>query len=154
MNRPLRILFVCHGNICRSPMAEFIMKNMVAEKGLSDRFEIASCATSSEELGNPVYPPAKKVLSDHGIQCTDRRARRMTAEDYARFDLIFAMDRNNLRNMKDRIGNDPDKKVKLLTSCVGKDSDVSDPWYSGDFEGVFSDISEACYALLKSVNLS
>ncbi len=151
MSKPLRVLFVCHGNICRSPMAEFILKDMVLKNGSSENFEITSCATSSEELGNPIYPPAAEVLNKHGISYSDRRARRMVSEDYDSNDFILAMDRNNLRNMKDRIGNDPDNKVKLLMSYCGKDFDVPDPWYTGDFEGVYTSITKACEAFLKSL---
>lgn len=124
------------------------MKSIVESKGLSEKFEITSCATSSEELGNPIYPPAGRTLDEHNIPYTDRCARRMTAEDYANNDYIIAMDKNNLRNMKDRIGNDPRGKVKLMMSYLNKDCDVPDPWYTGDFEGVYRSINVACMEFL------
>ena len=146
----MRILFVCHGNICRSPMAEFIMKDMVAKRGLRD-FYIESCATSTEELGCDMYPPAKRCLTSHGIPFEHRSARQMTRGDYDRFDMIIAMDSWNIRNMKHFIGDDPGRKVSLMMSHCGKDDDVTDPWYSGDFETTYNDITEACTALLDSL---
>ncbi len=139
-----RILFVCHGNICRSPMAEFIMKDIV--KGRND-FLICSCATSTEEIGHDIYPPAKRVLRDHGIAFEPRMARQMTSDDYVKYDHIIAMDRNNIRNMSRFVKDDPEKKVSLLMDEVGRHVDVADPWYTGDFERTFDDISEACNAL-------
>jgi len=139
-----RILFVCHGNICRSPMAEFIMKDIV--KGRDD-FLIDSCATSTEEIGHDIYPPAKRVLRDHGIAFEPRMARQMTPDDYGKYDHIIAMDRNNIRNMSRFVKDDPEKKVSLLMDEVGRHIDVADPWYTGDFERTFDDISEACNAL-------
>lgn len=139
-----RILFVCHGNICRSPMAEFIMKDIV--KGRDD-FLICSCATSTEEIGHDIYPPAKRVLRDHGITFEPRMARQMTSDDYGKYDHIIAMDRNNIRNMSRFVKDDPEKKVSLLMDEVGRHIDVADPWYTGDFERTFDDISEACNAL-------
>jgi len=147
----MRILFVCHGNICRSPMAEFIMKDLVSRKGVSDDFYIESCATSTEELGNDIYPPAKRCLQAHGVPFERRRARQMTAADYQRFDMIIAMDSNNLYNMRRFVNGDPEKKVSLMMSHCGKDRDVADPWYTGDFERTFDDITEACEALLESI---
>ena len=146
----MRILFVCHGNICRSPMAEFIMKDLVAKRGLKD-FYIESCATSTEELGNDIYPPAKRCLSAHGIPYEHRSARQMTSDDYGRFDMIIAMDSWNIRNMRHFVGNDPEKKVSLMMSHCGNDTDVADPWYSGDFERTYDDLTEACTALLDSL---
>ena len=146
----MRILFVCHGNICRSPMAEFIMKDMAAKRGLRDLY-IESCATSTEELGCDVYPPAKRCLSAHGIPFEHRSARQMTSGDYDRFDMIIAMDSWNIRNMRHFVGNDPEKKVSLMMSHCGKDKDVADPWYTGDFERTFDDITEACHGLLDSL---
>ena len=146
----MRILFVCHGNICRSPMAEFIMKDMVAKRGLKD-FHIESCATSTEEIGCDIYPPAKRCLTSHGIPFEHRSARQMTRGDYDRFDMIIAMDSWNIRNMRHFVGNDPEGKVSLMMSHCGKDDDVTDPWYSGDFETTYNDITEACTALLDSL---
>ncbi len=146
----MRILFVCHGNICRSPMAEFIMKDLVKKRGLSD-YQIESCATSTEELGNDIYPPAKRCLSSHNIPYEHRSARQMTSGDYDRFDMIIAMDSWNIRNMRHFVRNDPEGKVSLMMSHCGKDDDVADPWYSGDFERTYRDITEACSALLDSL---
>ena len=146
----MRILFVCHGNICRSPMAEFIMKDMVSKRGLKD-FRIESCATSTEEIGNDIYPPARRCLSAHGIGYEHRSARQMTSDDYDRFDLIIAMDSWNMRNMRRFVGDDPEKKVSLMMSHCGRSGDVADPWYTGDFERTFDDISEACKGLLDSM---
>ena len=138
-----RILFVCHGNICRSPMAEFIMKRMVRQAGREADFEIASAATSSEELGNPVYPMARQELAMHGIGCAGHAARQLTDADYNRFDLLVAMDRENLRNMRSLFGGDPeDKIIRLLP-----DRDIADPWYTRDFRTAWRDINAGCAAL-------
>ena len=145
----VKILFVCHGNICRSPMAEFVMKNMVKEKGLADRFEIASAATSTEALGESVYPPARRKLDEHGISCSGKTSRRMTKDDYSYYDFIIAMDRNNLRNMVRFVGNDPLNKVSLLMDYSDTPKDVADPWYTGDFEQTWKDINAGCEGLLK-----
>ena len=147
----MRILFVCHGNICRSPMAEFIMKDLVSERGLSDDFYIESCATSTEELGNDIYPPAKRCLQAHGIPFERRSARQMTSADYQRFDMIIAMDSWNIRNMRGFVNGDSEKKVSLMMEHCGRAGDVADPWYTGDFERTFRDISEACEGLLDSL---
>ncbi len=144
----IRVLFVCHGNICRSPMAEFVMKDLVRRAGLQGEFEIASAATSTEELGNPVYPPARRKLAEHGLSCAGKTARQMTARDYAAYDLLVAMDRNNLRIMRRFCGEDPMGKFSLLMSHAGKSADVADPWYTGDFERTWQDVNEGCRALL------
>lgn len=135
-NRPIRILFVCHGNICRSPMAEFIFKDMVRQVGLADQFEIASAATSREEIwhgkGNPVYPPAKAELAAHGLSCDGKRARQLTVADYDYYDLLLAMDGSNVRNLHRMLGGDPQHKIKKLLNYA-HGGDVADPWYSRDF---------------------
>lgn len=145
----MRILFVCHGNICRSPMAEFVMKDLVCKKGAEDRFEIASAATSCEEIGNPVYPPARRKLSEHGIACSGHAARQMTKQDYAYYDVIVGMDHANIRNILRITGGDPDQKVRLLldfTDRVGQE--VADPWYTGNFDETWNDVKTGCEALL------
>ena len=151
MNK-VRILFVCHGNICRSPMAEFIMKDLVRKAGLEDRFQIDSAATSTEEIlngvGNPIYPPARRELAKHGISCGAKRAVLLQKADYDRYDLIIGMDHNNLRNMQRILGDDPDKKIKLLLDYTDRPGDIADPWYSGDFTQTWDDILCGCRGLL------
>ncbi len=143
-----KILFVCHGNICRSPMAEFMMKQLVRDRGLEDEFEIDSVATSTEETGNDMYPPARRCLRAHGVPFEHRGARQITKADFDRFDRIFVMDRNNLRWLRMLGFNEKDEKVRLLMSLVGEERDVADPWYTGDFERTYSDISTALPRLL------
>ena len=144
----MRILFVCHGNICRSPMAEFILKAMVREKGL-DGFYVESAAVSTEEIGNPIYPPAKRCLTGHGIPFDNgKRARQVTRADYARFDRIICMDAWNLRWIQRIIPDDPEGKILLMMSYTGVTRDVADPWYTGDFETTYRDIVEGCEAML------
>ena len=121
-----KVLFVCHGNICRSPMAEFVMKDLVEKAGLSAQFEIASAATSTEEIGNPVYPPARRKLAEHGISCAGKTARQMTRRDYETYDYLIAMDHNNLRNMERFAGSDPEHKVSLLMDHTRRPGDVAD----------------------------
>lgn len=144
-----KLLFVCHGNICRSPMAEFVMKKLVKDAGREADFEIASAATSTEELGNPVYPPAKRKLAEHGISCKGKIARQMTREDYDYYDMIIVMDHNNVRNLQRRLGEDFAHKIVLLMDFTSRPGDVADPWYTGDFEATWRDILEGCEALLK-----
>ena len=144
----IKILFVCHGNICRSPMAEFIMKELVREEKLEWKFEIASAATSAEELGNPVYPPAKRELAAHGISCKGKTARQMSKRDYAEWDYLVCMDNWNMRNMQRICGGDPDGKMAMLMSFAGRNEEVADPWYTGDFAGVYRQITEGCRAML------
>ena len=151
MKPVVKILFVCHGNICRSPMAEVIMKHYVKEAGLEDQFEIASAATSREEIGNPIYPPAKRILAAHGMGDKNKRARQMTMADYEYYDYLIPMEQYNIRNMHRITGGDPEGKIRLLMQFAGRNEDIEDPWYSGDFEGVFDQISEGCAALLKAV---
>ena len=147
----IKILFICLGNICRSPMAEFVMKDLVEKAGLSGQFEIASAATSTEEIGNPVYPPARRKLAEHGICCAGKTARQMTRRDYETYDYLVAMDRNNLRNMVRFVGSDPEHKVSLLMDYTSRPGDVADPWYTGDFEATWQDVLEGCTALLDAI---
>ena len=147
----IKILFVCHGNICRSPMAEFVMKDMVEKAGLSDDFYIESAATSTEEIGNPVYPPARRKLAEHGISCAGKHARQMTRADYDKFDYIIAMDRNNLRNLRRIFREDTAGKVSLLLTHAGRSGDVADPWYTGDFDATWDDVNAGCRGLLKEL---
>ncbi|MBR4792290.1 MAG: low molecular weight phosphotyrosine protein phosphatase [Bacteroidaceae bacterium] len=149
-NKKYRIIFCCHGNICRSPMAEFIFKDKIRSRGLNDLIYVESAAVSTEEIGNSIYPPAKRCLNAHGIPFDrDKTARQITRADYDRFDLIICMDRMNLRWLKYIIPNDPDNKVRLMMSYAGQDRDVADPWYTGDFETTYRDIDLATDALLK-----
>ena len=145
----MRILFVCHGNICRSPMAEFIMKALTRTQGLERQYSIDSAAVSSEETGNPIYPPAKRCLAQHGVPFDNgKRARQITLADYDRFDRIICMDASNLRLIRRIIPSDPENKIHLLMSYTGRGRDVADPWYTGDFEEAFQDILEGCEAML------
>ena len=146
----IRILFVCHGNICRSPMAEFVMKKLARDAGLWDRFEIASAATSREEIGNPVYPPARAELARHGISCKGHAARQMTRADYDYYDYLVAMEPYNIRNML-RICDDPDGKMRLLMSFAGSDEPIDDPWYTGRFAEVYDQIEQGCRGMLEEL---
>ena len=139
----IRILFVCHGNICRSPMGEYILKDMVKKLGKEHLFEIDSAAVSREEIGNGVYPPARRALLKHGVFCGDHRARQVTMEDYRKFDRIYYMDASNARWLSRMLPNDPEKIRPLLSH------DVADPWYTGDFELTYRDIEEGCKLLLE-----
>lgn len=149
----IKVLFVCHGNICRSPMAEFIFKDMVSKQGLSDRFYIASAATSTEEIwngiGNPVYPPAREELAKHGIDCKGKRAVQLTKADYDKYDYILGMDYWNLKNMLRILKSDPEDKVKLLLDYSDDPRDIADPWYTGGFDVTYSDVVEGCEAFLE-----
>ena len=148
----IRVLFVCLGNICRSPMAEFIMKSIISERGLSDRFYIASAATSTEEIwngvGNPVYPPAKRELAKHGISCEGKRAVQITKADYGKYDYILGMEERNIRNILRSVGKDPEHKVKLLLDYSDHPRDIADPWYTGNFESTYRDVVEGCEGFL------
>ena len=144
-----KVLFVCHGNICRSPMAEFIFKALVKARGLEGRYHIESAAVSTEEIGNPIYPPAKRCLSQHGVAFDpEKRARQVTPADYERFDLLICMDASNLRWIRRIIPEDPEGKIRLMMSFAGSGRDVADPWYTGDFEQTFQDVLEGCEAML------
>lgn len=144
-----KVLFVCHGNICRSPMGEFILKALVRARGLEDEFYIESAAVSTEEIGNRIYPPAQRCLRQHGVPFDpDKTARQVTLADYARFDRIICMDSSNLRWLSRIIPDDPERKIHLMMSYTGSGRDVADPWYTGDFERTFQDILRACEAML------
>lgn len=147
----IKILFVCLGNICRSPMAEFVMKDMVAKLGLGGEFEIASAATSSEELGNPVYPPARRKMAQHGISCAGKTARQMTRADYDCYDMLIGMDSANLRRMRSICGGDPMQKISLLLDYTDHPRDAADPWYTGDFDATWRDVNDGCRGLLKKL---
>ena len=144
-----KILFVCHGNICRSPMAEFVMKDLVEKAGLSEMFLIESAATSSEEIGNGVHIGTRRLLTKHGISCAGKTARRIVQEDYSRFDLLIGMDEANVFSMTRFFDGDPEDKVRLLLSYTGNDAPIADPWYTGDFEATWRDVQRGCTALLE-----
>ena len=146
-----RVLFVCHGNICRSPMAEFVMKDLVCKAGVQNHFLIESAATSTEEIGNSVYPPARRKLAEHGISCQGKTARQMTRLDYGRYDLLIGMDSWNIRNMRAISGGDPEGKIRMLMDYTNRPGDVADPWYTGDFEATWRDVLEGCEALLSQL---
>ncbi len=148
----IKILFVCHGNICRSPMAAYVMKDLVEKAGLQDEFVIDSAATSREELGNPVYPPAKRKLAEHGISCEGHAARQMQSSDYERYDLLIGMDQANIRNMQRICKGDPDEKMHLLMDYTERSGrEVADPWYTRDFEATWRDIEDGCNGLLQKI---
>lgn len=146
-----KILFVCHGNICRSPMAEFVMKDLVRKAGRQAEFEIASAATSSEEIGNSVYPPARRKLAQHGIDCSGKTARQLAKADYTRWDLLIGMDHANLRNMRRLFSEDREQKLHLLMDYTARPGEVADPWYTGDFETTWLDVLEGCQGLLATL---
>lgn len=147
-----RVLFICHGNICRSPMAEFVFKKMVRDCGRDADFEIASAAVSSEEEGNSVYPPVKRLLNAAGIDCSGKTARKMTVADYKYYDLLVAMDRTNIRNMHRICGGDPDNKMRLLMDYTGRGGEVADPWYTGNFDVTWRDVNDGCAGLLEAID--
>ena len=147
----VKILFICHGNICRSPMAEFVMKDLVKKAGLAAQFRIESAATSREELGNPVYPPARRKLAEHGIACEGHAARQLTRRDYDEYDLLVGMDQANLRDMHRICGGDPEGKLSLLMEHTDRLGNVADPWYTGDFEATWQDVLAGCQGLLREL---
>ena len=145
----LKILFVCHGNICRSPIAEFVFRDMVSKRGLEHELGAASAATSMEEIGNPVYPPARRKLAEHGISAAGHHARRMERRDYEEYDYLIGMEQFNIRNMLRILGGDPQNKVRRLLDFTKHPRDIDDPWYTGDFETAYREITEGCEALLQ-----
>jgi protein-tyrosine phosphatase len=147
----IKVLFVCHGNICRSPMAEFVFKDLVKKKGIDDRFMIASAATSTEEIGNPVHPGTRKILSTYGISTEGKRAIQIKKADYQEYDYIIAMDQRNIINMGRIIGQDPMNKVRRLLDFTSMSGDIADPWYTGDFDQTYQDVYRGCEALLKEI---
>ncbi len=146
-----KILFICHGNICRSPMAEFVMKDLVKKAGLAAQFHIGSAATSREEIGNPVCPPAQRKLAEHGIKCSGHAAQQLTKQDYDKYDLLIGMDSANLRDMHRICGGDSAGKMSLLMDHTARPGNVADPWYTDDFEATWRDVLEGCQGLLKEL---
>ena len=153
MKKKIKVLFLCHGNICRSPMAEFLFKDIITKKGLEDYCEVASAATSREELGNPVHPGTRRKLAELGISTAGKFARQMTKADYEKYDYLIGMDSMNIRNMMRILGGDPQQKVRRMLDFGDNPRDIADPWYTGDFEQTYEDILEGCEALLKHLNL-
>lgn len=149
--RVIRVLFVCHGNICRSPLAEFVMRELVRRAGLSEEIEVDSKACRTDELGSDTHPGTQRVLREHGIPFTRRAAQLIRAEDYERYDLIIAMDAENMRNLDRLTGGDPASKCHLLMSYSGEERDVADPWYTGDFHTTYDDVYRGCQDLLASL---
>ena len=151
----IKIMFVCHGNICRSPMAEFILKHIIAQNETKNQYYISSSATSTEEIwngiGNTVYPPAREELAKHGIGCDGKRAVQLQKSDYDKYDLFVGMDSTNIRNMYRILGNDPDNKIHKLMDYTGRGGDVADPWYSDRFDITYRDVYEGCLALLDAL---
>ncbi|MBQ9156946.1 MAG: low molecular weight phosphotyrosine protein phosphatase [Eubacterium sp.] len=145
----INVLFICHGNICRSPMGEFILKDMVKKRGAADDFIIASCATSTEEIGRDLHPGAKRKLKEMGIPFSRRQARQITRRDYEDYDYLLCMDRANIRNTLRRIKDDPEDKLHMLLEYAGKNRDIADPWYTGDFDPTYEDLVEGCQAFLE-----
>ncbi|MCL2719034.1 MAG: low molecular weight phosphotyrosine protein phosphatase [Lachnospiraceae bacterium] len=146
-----KILFICHGNICRSPMAEFVMKEMVKKAGINDEFYIASAATSTEELGNPVYPGTRKRLAQEGISVAGKHAVQIKRSDYEKYDYLIAMDNRNIVNMMRVFGSDSERKICRLLDYTANPRDIADPWYTGDFDTTYDDVCAGCEALLKEI---
>ena len=147
----IKVLFICHGNICRSTMAEFVFKDMASKAGKDDDFYIESAATSREEIGSDTHPGTKKKLSENGIPFTRRKARQLTKRDYEAFDYIIGMDDANVRNIMNICGGDPEGKVFKLLDFAGKDRSIADPWYTGNFDETYDDVTEGCEALMRSL---
>ena len=149
----LKIMFVCHGNICRSPMAEFVFKKMVADRGLSAEYIIASSATSTEEIGNDIHPGTKRTLQKYGVPFSRREAVQITRADYDKYDFFIGMDTANIRNLGRIFGADPQNKIKKLLDFTPRGGDVADPWYTGNFEETWRDVKEGCAALLEELSI-
>ena len=147
----IKILFLCHGNICRSPMAEFIMKDLVKKAGLEQGFQIESASTSAEEIGNPVYPPVRRKLAEHGIDCSGKTARQLRNSDYEKYDLLIGMEHANLQNMYRICSGDFSNKMHLLMDFMDHPGEVADPWYTGDFDTTWRDVTDGCHALLHHI---
>lgn len=145
----IKILFVCHGNICRSPLAEFVMKDIAAKAGLADSFIIASAATSTEEIGNPVHRGTREKLREHGISAAGKTAVQMKRSDYDKYDYLIGMDDWNIRNLLRITGGDPEGKVHKLLEFAGRDGDIADPWYTGNFDETYEDVKAGCDGLWK-----
>ena len=150
MPNKIKVLMVCHGNICRSPMAEFLFKDIIKKQNLTDHFEVASAATSREELGNPVHPGTRRKLASVGISTAGKYARQMIKADYDNYDYLIGMDSMNIRNMMRILGEDPDGKVYRMLDFGENPRDIADPWYTGDFEQTYRDILEGCEALMEA----
>ena len=148
----IKIIFLCHGNICRSPMAEFVMKDIIEKAGLSSEYVIVSAATSREEIGNDIHSGTKRVLKEHGIPFESRQARQITKADYDEFDYLVAMDYENLHNIARIVGNDKNGKVKLLMEFAGERREVADPWYTRNFEVTYNDVNKGCMSLFSFLN--
>lgn len=149
----IRVLFICHGNICRSTMAEMVLKHLVRERNIADCFYIDSAATSREEIGNGVHYGTRRKLAEVGIPCEDHRARQVTKKDYEKFDYLIVMDSNNVRNLNRIIGSDPDGKVYKLLDFTGRPgASIADPWYTGNFDETYRDVLEGCEGFLKKIS--
>ena len=146
-----RIMFVCHGNICRSPMAEFVFKKMLSERGIEKKYYVASCATSTEEIGNPVYPPARAELKKHGISCDGKYAVQLKKTDYQLYDIFVCMDSRNFSNVLKIVGSDPENKMRKLMDYTSRGGDVADPWYTDRFDVTYKDVCDGCEALLETL---
>ena len=149
----LRVLFICHGNICRSPMAEFVLKDLVKKHHLDSHFHIESAATSYEEIGNPVYPPARRELASHGIFCDGKRARKLIKRDFEEFDYLIAMEQYNLRNIRREFGASLTERVTLLLDYTDTPGDIDDPWYTGNFGLTYEEVLKGCEGFLKQLGM-